>query len=212
MKQTYTIYIFDYPGFGKSTFLNQDITIYDYAEYFYDFVTSKKIENPIILGHSFDGRIAILLTSIYKMKIEKLILMDAAGIKPRKTLKKWIRQTVYKGLKKLKYFLPAATKDNYQKWLLSKFSSADYQALSPTMMTTFRNIVNEDLKKYLNQMQVAEVLLIWGVEDIDTPLADGIEMEQQMHNAVLIKNKNATHFCYLEYPILIQKILKQFLT
>jgi len=211
LKQTYTIYIFDYPGFGKSPFLNQDITIYDYAEYFHDFITTKKIENPIILGHSFGGRIAILLTSIYKIKIEKLILMDAAGIKPKKTFKKWIRQTIYKGLKKLKYFLPSKIKDKYQKWLLSKFSSADYQALSPTMMTTFRNIVNEDLKKYLNQMQVEEVLLIWGEEDIDTPLADGIEMEKQIPNAGLIKIKNATHYCYLEYPLFILQILKQFL-
>lgn len=175
LEKDYTIYIFDYPGFGKSTFPNKDLTIYDYGEYFKNFIEEKKIKTPIIIGHSFGGRIAILLSSVYKVNIQQMILIDAAGIKPKKTWKQYRRQTLYKGLKKLKYLLPSKIKLRYQKWLLKKFSSSDYQALPPTMMKTFQNIVNEDLTPYLSKIE-AETLLIWGEKDLDTPLSDGIKM------------------------------------
>lgn len=210
LKIDYSIYIFDYPGFGHSSFPSQDITIYDYGQYFKDFITNKKIQNPILIGHSFGGRIAILLSSIFKVKIKKMILIDAAGIKPRKTFKQYLRQTVYKILKKLRYLLPSNSKQKYQKWLLKIFSSADYQALSPNMMTTFRNVVNEDLTKYLSNIEI-DTLLIWGENDIDTPLADGILMQEQIKNSALIPIRHATHYCYLEQPFLILRILKQFL-
>lgn len=210
LKQEHTIYIFDYPGFGKSIFPNKDITIYDYEEYFKDFIQEKKLTNLTIIGHSFGGRIAILLTSIDKIKVKNIILMDAAGIKPKKTWKQYLRQTLYKTLKKVRYLLPKNIKKHYQRWLLKKFSSADYQALPPEMMTTFRNVVNEDLRKYLPNIHT-EVLLIWGENDIDTPLADGKIMEKEIKEAALITIHHATHYCYLEQPLLILRIIKQFL-
>ncbi len=210
LEKDYTIYIFDYPGFGKSTFPSKDLTIYDYGEYFKNFIEEKKIKTPIIIGHSFGGRIAILLSSVYKVNIQQMILIDAAGIKPKKTWKQYRRQTLYKGLKKLKYLLPSKIKLRYQKWLLKKFSSSDYQALPPTMMKTFQNIVNEDLTPYLSKIE-AETLLIWGEKDLDTPLSDGIKMEKEIKESALIKLKNRTHYSYLEEPLLVIRILNEFL-
>ncbi len=210
LKKDYIIYIFDYPGFGKTSFPDKDITIYDYANLFKDFITEKKLKNPIIIGHSFGGRIAILLTSIYHIEIEKMILIDAAGIKPKKKIKQYLKQTLYKILKKGKYLLPKKKKELYQKWLLNKFSSADYQALPTGMMKTFRNIIREDLKTYLKEIKT-ETLLIWGEYDLDTPLTDGILMEKEIKNSALIKIRHATHFSYLEQPFLILRIINQFL-
>lgn len=210
LKQEYTIYIFDYPGFGKSTFPNQDMTIYDYKDYFEEFIKEKKLTNATIIGHSFGGRIAILLASISKIKIKNIILIDSAGIKPKKTWKQYMRQTLYKILKRLRYLLPKKIKNRYQKWLLKIFSSADYQALPKEMMTTFRNVVNEDLTKYLAKIE-RETLLIWGEEDQDTPIADGIKMEKEIKDSALIHIPSATHYCYLDYPLFVLKIIKQFI-
>ena len=60
-----------------------------------------QIKKPIIIAHSFGGRIATLLTGYYKEKIDKIIMIDAASIKPRKSIKALIKQTTYKILKKL---------------------------------------------------------------------------------------------------------------
>ncbi len=210
LEKDYTIYIFDYPGFGKTPFPNKDMTIYDYAEFFQDFITDKKLQESIIISHSFGGRISILLASIYNIKIEKMILIDAAGIKPKKKISQYLKQTLYKILKKAKLILPRKKRKLYQKWLLKKFSSTDYQALPPEMMKTFRNVIGEDLRKYLKEINT-ETLLIWGECDLDTPLLDGILMEKGIKDSALITIHHATHFSYLEQPFLVLRIINHFI-
>ena len=105
-KDNYTIYIIDYPGFGNSPIPEKELTIYDYTNLVRDFLDEMQIKNPIIIAHSFGGRIATLLTGYYKEKIDKIIMIDAASIKPRKSIKVLIKQTTYKVLKKLTYLLP----------------------------------------------------------------------------------------------------------
>ena len=56
-KDNYTIYILDYPGFGNSKPLNQELNIYDYAFIIKNFMKQNNINNPIIIAHSFGGRI-----------------------------------------------------------------------------------------------------------------------------------------------------------
>ena len=102
LKENYTIYIIDYPGFGNSPFPNHDLTIYDYTNIIRDFLIEKNINNPTIIAHSFGGRIATLLTGYYKEKINKLILIDIAVIKRKKTFKIWSKEKIYKILKQIK--------------------------------------------------------------------------------------------------------------
>ena len=62
-----------------------------------------KIINPIIIAHSFGGRITSLLISKFKYKIDKLILIDIAGIKQKKTITKFIKEKIYKLKKKIEH-------------------------------------------------------------------------------------------------------------
>ena len=61
LKDKFTIYIFDYPGFGNSKFPNKVLTLDDYVIYIKNFIKEKNINNPYIICHSFGCRIAILL-------------------------------------------------------------------------------------------------------------------------------------------------------
>ena len=61
LKNYFTVYIVDYPGFGNSVFPNRDLTIYDYSLLIYNFIQDLEIENPILIGHSFGGRIITTL-------------------------------------------------------------------------------------------------------------------------------------------------------
>ena len=114
LKENFTIYIMDYPGFGNSPFPNHNLTIYDYTNIIRDFINEKQIKKPIIIAHSFGGRIAILLAGYYKEEIEKLILMDTAGIKRRKSLFLWVKEKIYKLLKQIKKILPKKMKEIYR--------------------------------------------------------------------------------------------------
>lgn len=209
-KEKYTIYIMDYPGFGNSVFPNKDLTIYDYTNLIRNFMFDNNIENPIIIAHSFGGRIATLLSGYYKEKIDKIIMIDTAAIKPKKSIKALFRQSLYKLLKKLAIFIPKIKKERYMQKLIKIFASSDYQVLSKSMQQTFKNIVNEDISYYLKQID-EEVLILWGKNDIDTPLKYGIKTNKLIKHSALIVFPKGSHFSYLEYPILTNQIIYEFI-
>ena len=209
-KNSHTIYIIDYPGLGKSPIPDKTLNIYDYTELIIQFMKKLNIINPIIISHSFGGRITTLLTGYYQLEIEKLILIDIAGIKPKKTLKKYIREKTYKILKKLIKLLPKKNQELLYRKLLNYFASPDYLSLPPTMHQTFKNIINEDLTNYFNNIK-SETLIIWGEKDQDTPLKDAKKINKLMKNSALIIYPKATHYSYLQYPTLTNNIINEFI-
>lgn len=211
-KDKYTIYILDYPGFGNSPFINKELTIYDYALIIKSFIEKLQIINPTIIAHSFGGRITSILSGYYKIKINKIILIDVAGIKRRKSLKVFLKEKIYKLLKLFTNILPEAQKIKVREYLLNIFASTDYKNIPLNMHKTFKNIIKEDLKKYYKNIE-EETLIIWGEKDIDTPLKDGYLLNKIINNSGLIIYKNKTHFSYLEEiyktNLIIEKFIKK---
>lgn len=210
LKKNYTVYIMDYPGFGQSIFPDKDLTVYDYTNIIRDFIESERIDNPIIIAHSFGGRIATLLTGYYKDKVDRLILIDSAGIRPRKNLYKILKTYTYKFLKKLKIFLPKRKRNLYLKRLLHLFGSTDYKALNQNMYQTFRNIVNLDLKYYFKSIDV-KTLILWGKKDKDTPVKDAYTIHKYIKNSKLYVFPNATHYSYLNFPAMTNQMIDEFI-
>ena len=210
LKNNYTIYIIDYPGFGNSSFPNRDLTIYDYADLMKIFINILNIKNPIIITHSFGTRIALILNSKLKIKFKKLIIIDGAGIKKKRNIFFKVKQISYKLLKKIGNILPKKIKNLYIKKLINIFGSEDYKSLNDNMKKTFSNIVNEDLSYLLKDVK-SETLLIWGEKDYDTPLCDAIKMNSIIADSGLIIIKNGTHFSYLDAPFYINKIIIEFI-
>ena len=208
LKEKFTIYIFDYPGFGKSTFPNSVLTIEDYALYIKKYIKSNNINNPYILCHSFGCRISLLLIGKYRVPVDKLIIIGGAGIR-RKSLIRNIKTLKYKFLKKISIFLPKRKRANYLNKLIMRYGSNDYKDLNNYQRQTFSNIVNKDLRCYLKYIY-CPTLLIWGEKDDATPLKDGILMDKKINNSGLITIKKGTHFVYLEYPFYILKIILEF--
>ena len=78
LSQKYKVYNFDFPGFGDS---QEPATVWGTQEYtamLESFVADNGIEAPSLVGHSFGGRISIIYAS--RNKVERLVLVDAAGI------------------------------------------------------------------------------------------------------------------------------------
>jgi len=206
LEDYYTIYIVDYPGFGNSPFPNKDLTIYDYSNLIYELIKELNLENPILIGHSFGGRIITTLLGYYNYHFSNIILINSAGIKPKRTISKRLKNLYYKLMQKIGNILPKKVKVKWKNYLFNKFASTDYKNLSDNMKTTFKNVINEDLKPYLDKI-ITRTLLIWGNKDTDTPIKDAYIMNKLIKDSELIILKDATHFSYLENPNLINKIL-----
>lgn len=205
----YSIYIMDYPGFGNSPIPKEELTMLDYTRLIKSFIKKLDIKMPIIIAHSFGGRITALLLSIYNIRINKLILMDVAGIK-RKNIKIYLKRKIYKLLKKVIRLLPCKYRNIGMKKLIHLFASDDYQELPMTMRKTFQNIINLDLRNNYNKID-AETIIIWGKKDRDTPLKDGHYLAKHIKNSALIIYPEAAHYSYLQYPTLTNSIIKEFL-
>lgn len=186
----FTVYNLDLPGFGESEAFKEVAGVEEYCEMLEIFVKAKKIENPIIIAHSFGVRIALLYAS--KNPVYKLILTGGAGILPKRGLKYYLKIYSYKFFKVVLNFFAL---EKLKKKLEKSAGSEDYRALSGLMRASFVKIVNLDLRPVLKDIK-AETLLVWGDQDQATPLWMGQLMEKEIKNAGLAIFENQGHYAY----------------
>lgn len=193
------ITIIDFPGFGESDEPSTPWTIDDYSLLIENLVRELNIRKPIVMGHSFGGRVAIHFSA--NNPIEKLVLFGSPCIRENKKLPLSTRI-----LKKLKT-LPGMDKlgEEMKKYI----GSRDYKAASPIMRQTLVNVINEDLSSYARKIE-EPTLLIWGEVDTEAPVDDARELEKIMTDAALII-LHGTHYAYLENLGQVINILNSFL-
>ena len=180
--------LIDFDGFGDSPEPNEPKTIYDYADDVEEFIDKFGLVSPMIIGHSFGGRVGVILSA--RGLVRKLVLVDSAGLRPRFSFSRAVKVWKYKRCKKK----VVAGKLSSEKLL--KFGSSDYKVLSSVMKATFVNVVNEDLFYLLPKIKVP-TLLVWGKKDKDTPLYMARRFQRTIENSRLLVY-NAGHYSYLE--------------
>jgi pimeloyl-ACP methyl ester carboxylesterase len=189
----YTVYNIDLPGFGYSDEPDYPYTISDYVAFLKEFIRLNKIDNPIIIAHSFGCRIALKYAS-ENDNLDCMILTGAAGLKSKKTLLYYLRVSFYKIVKKFKNF-------PFIKYYIQEYmdnsGSEDYKNSSPIMKEVLKNTINEDLEPILDKVKVP-TLLIFGSEDDATPLWMGEILNNKIAHSKLIVYPNASHYAYLE--------------
>ncbi len=96
----------DLPGFGQTAEPLEAWDVGQYAEFVKEFIRSLRLKKVILMGHSFGGRIIIKLMSNLDnaFEVEKIVLLDSAGIKPKKKLKQQLKQRWFKICKKVNFF------------------------------------------------------------------------------------------------------------
>ncbi len=207
LMNAFTVYNIDLPGFGLSDKPNAVFNTMDYANIVRGIIEYFEIKDPIILGHSFGGRVAIKYTAIYK-GVKKLILVDSAGIVPKKKFSYYLRVYTFKFLRRL-FSLPLLKL--YKEQVLKKFGSSDYKNADDTMKKVLVKVVNEDLRKDLYQI-LCPTLLIWGTEDDVTPISDAYLMKEHLYDAGIVKLEKGGHYSFLDNNYLFLSVLDVFLT
>lgn len=195
----------DLPGFGGSSEPTFAWSIYDYADFLSSFLSYLGIEKPIIIGHSFGVRIAIIYAS--KHETGKLVFTGGAGILPKRGIDYYFKVYTYKTTKKI-LSLPGLK--HFKNKLSSKAGSSDYQQASATMKRVLINVVNEDLSCLLKDIKVP-TLLIWGANDDATPLWMAKKMESEIKDAGLVVIENAGHFAYFDNVNYFNVVVKTFI-
>lgn len=198
----YRVLQFDLPGFGASEEPREAWDVDAYADFFLKLMDALKIKKAVLLGHSYGGRVIIKLASreALPLEISRIVLVDSAGILPKRTLRQKMKIRRYKILKKLVnlklvYKICPELIDEWK----SKQGSEDYRNATPMMRQCMVKAVNEDLTELLPKIR-QETLLIWGDMDTATPITDAKLMEERIPDVGLAVIPGTGHFCFLEKP------------
>lgn len=206
LSRRHRVIVLDFPGFGESDEPPVVWGVYEYEEMLEAFCAAVGVVKPSVICHSFGGRVAIVFAS--KCEVSRMMLVDAAGIKPRRSLEYYIKVYRYKIAK---WWILKVLRDpeRFERMRAGR-GSADYAAASPMMKAVLSKTVNQDLRKLLPSIKVP-VILFWGTADTATPLADAQLMSRLLPDAGLITVKGGTHFSFLEDPGLFKSVAANFL-
>ena len=211
LKKNFKVYALDFPGFGKSPNPPETYNVEDYAKLTLEFINRLELKNVVLIGHSFGGRVIVKMVSKLGYSPEKIILMDSAGVKPKRTVKYYIKIATYKIAKgAIKLFCGKKKSQKIIAKYRSKKGSADYVAADETMKKVFKTVINEDLVSHFKDITMP-TLLIWGELDTATPLSDAKIMEKEMKDAGLVVIKGAGHYSFLNNLSQVVLVINKFL-
>ncbi len=200
----------DLPGFGGSEVPRESWNVGDYVQFVKDFCDKLNIQPEVIIGHSLGGRIAIKGVATRKLAPKKLILIASAGVAETRTFRNYVFYLLAK-IGKVVSFIPPfvfwRTQLRKKLYLAAKSDYAD----SGVLKNTFLNIIREDLSAYASQISIP-TLLVWGVEDTATPLAEGKRLVQLIKNSQLVVLDGAGHFVHQEKPDRVFEMINTFIT
>lgn len=205
LKDSFRVTLIDLLGHGGSPEPQIPITVYDYALIVEKTLDKLNIASAYFLGHSFGGRLAIIIGANSPKRVKRIVLTGAAGIKDKRGFDYYLKVYSYKAAK---FFLKTFAPKKFEKWKNSK-GSEDYKKLSDTMKATFSNIVNEDLTYLLEKIQ-APVFLIWGENDTATPIYMAEIMENKISDCAKVVYMGRTHYAFLEELSRTVAIVKTF--
>lgn len=209
LKSQFEIVYLDFPGFGQSDEPQRPYDLSDYTAMTKAFIEALNLKDPVLIGHSFGGRVSVKIAS--DTPISNIVLINSAGIKPKRSTAYYFKVYGYKLLKNFAK-LPIFS------WILNEplkayseiYSSDDYKRATPMMKQILSKVVNEDLTPLLPQIK-ASSLLIWGDLDTSTPLEDAKTMADLIPDSGLVVYENTGHFAYLEHSEKTALVIKTFL-
>jgi pimeloyl-ACP methyl ester carboxylesterase len=179
------IYV-DLPGFGNST-CSVQLDTEDYSNIMELFLAQiSGNQDPIIVGHSFGGKVALLL------KPSLLVLVASAGIYQPKPLGVKVKIILFKLLKWTGF-----------SYLRSKFVASDAKELSEHMYQTFKTVVNEEFSDRFAAFE-NRALILWGKSDTATPLECGRKIDSLIKNSRLVEYEG-DHYFFMQHAEAVSK-------
>ncbi len=210
--ERYKVVQLDLPGFGESDEPREAWNVDAYVDFFIKFAERLGIRKMTLIGHSYGGRIIIKLVNREELpfSVERIVLVDSAGIVPKKSLRQKISIKKYRLLKRIfqNRLMHSLFPELIDSWK-NRQGSEDYRNATPIMRQCLVMAVNEDLTGILQNVR-QDTLLIWGELDTATPLSDGKLMEEKIPLSGLAVIRGAGHYCFLDQPVIFQNIMRSY--
>ncbi len=192
-KRGFCTHTLDLPGFGRAAIPPEVWGVVEYAQWVAHYLNYAALERVHLIGHSFGGRLSIVIGADFPKRVEKIVLTSSAGVlNPPDARSKLVRA----GKAALKLPVLRALEQPMRNWARSAFGSDDLKSAG-ALEPIFRRVVAQDLLPYAARI-AAPTLLIWGDQDQATPLWQAQTLEKTIPDSGLVVFQGAGHFAYQE--------------
>jgi pimeloyl-ACP methyl ester carboxylesterase len=208
LQRDYRVIALDLPGHGQSGLPPEPWTVGDYAACVLEVLRRLGVSSCFVVGHSFGARIAIKLAASHPGLLQRIALVNAAGVRLPPTGSQKARTLLGTSTKGIARYL-GSYGPRFREFMTRLTASSDYLAAGE-LRPTFSKVVQEDLTPLLAKVLVP-TLLVWGDGDRDTPLTIGLIMNKHIPNSELVVLQHAGHFSYIDQFGQFRLLLRRFL-
>jgi pimeloyl-ACP methyl ester carboxylesterase len=206
---SYRIVRLDLPGSGGTETPKEDWSLDDYVDFVDEFMKKIGIRPGILVGHSLGGRVIIKGVAQGIFQPKKIVLIAAAGVAKRKSLRNAVITAIAKTGKAITAIPPfSSARENLRRKLYENIGS-DY-GNAGAMKGTFLKVIGEDLSESARKVSVP-TLLIWGDHDTETPLTDGERLHKMISGSELKVIPGTDHFVHQEEPEEVASFIEDFI-
>lgn len=204
LSQKHRVIVPDQVGFGDSDkpFINYRVATY--VDFLDKFLEGLKVERTTLVGNSMGGWVAAAYALKHPAKVERLVLVDAAGFAPPKEFDlatlSGLNPSTREGMKRLAglvFFNPLLKTDAAVDMLLAqRLSAGDGYTIQSLVESIHRG---EDMLDGRLGAIKQPVLIVWGREDGLTTLArEGERFRKEIPHAQLLVFDNCGHVPQVE--------------
>lgn len=205
LAEKYHVVVPDQIGFGKSDKPLVNYRIRTYVDFLDQFCKQLKIERATLIGNSMGGWVAAMFAASFPDRVDKLVLVDAAGYAPPKDLDTRIffglNPTTREGMKVLveKVFYNKAfqTDAAIDMAIAARLAAGDGYTINSITESIIRG---EDFLDDVVKTIKRPTLLIWGRQDGLVPLAEGERFNKDIAGSKMIVIDQCGHVPNLEKP------------
>jgi pimeloyl-ACP methyl ester carboxylesterase len=165
-------------------------------------------EKVNLVGHSNGGRIAIAFNARFPHRVNKLILIDAAGL-PRNELIQKEKRAFFKILSIIGK--PFAKISIIRKIFHKIAGASDYERAPTNMRETMKRLLAVDITPELLKISTP-TLILWGDRDIATPPKDGDRMRDLIEDSKLFVIARAGHSPHQSHPETVSREIHDFIS
>lgn len=216
LAQSYHVIAIDQIGFGKSDRPMLKYRVGTYVDFLDKFMAELKIEKASLVGNSLGGWVAALTAIKYPNRVEKLVLADAAGIKPSEvdlaqiySLNYSTRDEVRQLVKLVFYNQTLFGSEAFIEQSMSVRVAANDGYTINSLIESIKR--NEDfLNGRLGEIK-KPTLVVWGKQDGLLKLADGEQFKREIPGAELLVFDQCGHIPMIEKAPEFNKAVLAFL-
>ncbi len=179
--QGYDALALDLPGFGATPPPDDGWSTADYAEWLRDVLADSAVaggDRPVVVGHSFGGRIAVQLAATAPELVRGIVLTGVPLLRAQTAPAK--PAFSFRALRLLNK-LHVISNERMER-VRRKRGSADYVAAQGVMREVLVKAVNEDYGDELDQLAKTglPVAMVWGEHDTAAPLPMAERAQQRL--------------------------------